>query len=326
MFAANPDLAFVSYRVGHYNREQSLLTSLFALSVDLGDTLTKMGAYAINSPFSFQGGYTLLSMTSLREVGFWSNNTVVDDADLSCKIYASGRKGIYLSDTRIYGEDPQSLEVWKKQAARVSQGWGKCIVLHGPKIIGSKTLSLWRRLALLLFLAGPFSSLSWLIVSFLSGIAIILGVSSPSSSIFNSPAYTLLLTIPLISYFAAAAYSLHVQGIMTGRNLALVPLISYTGYSMITATSVGFLSGIAGRTGYFFRTPKSGPVLELNRTGYFHNIGFDRISIVEAILAVSALTISVVVMFRGVWFLGLSLIGFGILTLKSMRLSRLFEK
>src|SRR5215471_6439925 len=38
-FEDEPDLGFVSYRVGHYNREQNLITRLFALSIDLGDTL-----------------------------------------------------------------------------------------------------------------------------------------------------------------------------------------------------------------------------------------------------------------------------------------------
>src|SRR5437764_1280512 len=81
---------FVSFRVGHYNREQNLTTRLFALQLDQGDTVTKMGAYSIDSPYSFQGGFVLVSMDVLRQVGFWTKDSIVEDAELSCRIYCAG--------------------------------------------------------------------------------------------------------------------------------------------------------------------------------------------------------------------------------------------
>ena len=66
----DPRIGFVSFRVGHYNREQNLTTRLFALQQDQGDTVAKMGAYSIDAPYSFQGGFVLVSMAVLREVGF----------------------------------------------------------------------------------------------------------------------------------------------------------------------------------------------------------------------------------------------------------------
>ena len=322
-FEDQSDVAFVSFRVGHYNREQSIITRLFALSLDLGDTLAKMGAYAINSPFSFQGGFTLISTKTLKDVGYWSNNSIVDDADLSCKVYASGRRGVYLSDVRIFGEDPQTLETWKKQAARVSQGWANCVSTHWRTILHTPHMSRWRRIALLLFLLGPFASLSWIVVSFVSALAVVLQISSASGSIFSSPWYILFISVPISAYFISAAYSLRIQRIMTGRNLLLIPLLSYTGYCMLTASSLGFLNGLIGRSGFFFRTPKSGEGRGSAETDYFRSLTFGKVAVVEAVLSVAALVISILVMIDGVWFLGLTLLGFGLLTLKSMNLSRL---
>ncbi len=322
-FENHKDMGFVSFRVGHYNRHQSIITRLFALSLDLGDTLTKMGAYIINSPFSFQGGFTLISARVLKDVGYWSTESITDDADLSCKVYSSGKRGIYLSDVRIYGEDPQTLEVWKKQAARVSQGWAKCVSTHWGTILRTPRLSRWRKIALLLFLLGPLSSLSWIVVSFLSAFAIAFGLSPAANSIFSNPAYIILVSLPISSYFISAAYSLRVQGIMTGRNLLLIPLLSYTGYCMLTASSIGFLNGLRGETGFFFRTPKAGEESRPTTTDYFRSLTFDKVGIVEAVLSIAALIMSVIVMISGVWFLGLTMLGFGLLTLKSMNLSRL---
>ena len=323
-FQLAPRIAFVSFRVGHYNREQNLITRLFALAQDQGDTLTKMGSYLLDAPYSFQGGFTLVDSAVLRQVGYWTNDSIVEDADLSCKIYAAGRRGVYLSDVKVFGEDPSSLEVWKKQAARVSQGWAKCARSNWGLIIHSPRLSLWRRFALLLFLLGPFSGLSWIVVTFVSALGLILGLSAPANSIFSSPAYIAIVTLPLISFFVSGAYALRVQKIMIARNVLLLPLLSYTSSCMMTAISIGFLNGIRGKPGVFFRTPKTG--LEGGETNkqYFRDIHFDRVAIAEVTLSMLALAIGVVVLMKGVWVLFISLAGFGILTLKSMKLSRLF--
>ncbi len=317
-----PETAFVSFRVGHYNREQNLITRLFALNLDLGDTQTKMGSYSINAPFSFQGGFTLLQTSSLRQVGFWSEQTITDDADVSGRIYISGKRGVYLSNVRIFSEDPPTLEVWKRQAARVAQGWAKCLSLHWRNILRSRNLSFPRKLALILMFANPVASLSWIVVTFLSGISLTLGLSEPANSIFSNPVYTFVLSLPIISYFASAAYALHVQKIITIRNLLLLPLISYTGYGMLAAISFGFLNGVRGQIGRFFRTPKSGPVPEGTNTSYFDSRQLDRTAVGEGLLATIALVMCVFVLLKGVWFLSLSLLGFGLLTLKAMNLSR----
>ena len=325
-FRVDPKIGFVSFRVGHYNREQNLITKLFALQQDQGDTISKMGAYAINAPFSYQGGFTLISTPLLRKVGLWTNNSIVDDADISCKVYSAGWKGVYLSDTKILGEDPQSLEVWKKQATRVAQGWAKCARSNWWRVLTCKNLSIWRRFGLLMTLLGPFSALSWIVVTFVSAVALLFGLTAPSSSIFSNPIYVILVTLPVVAFFISGAYALWVQKIMTGDRLLLLPLISYTSSGLMTAISIGFLSGISGVHGSFFRTPKTGPEANLATRQYFRDIRLDRNAIAEGVLASVAIVLSISIIEKGVWLLFLSLLGFGVLTIKSMNISRLFAK
>src|SRR5207247_8436367 len=323
-FSRDPRIGFVSFRVGHYNREQNLTTRLFALQLDQGDTVTKMGAYSIDSPYSFQGGFVLVSMDVLRQVGFWTKDSIVEDAELSCRIYCAGYRGVYLSNVRIFSEDPSSLEVWKKQAARVAQGWAKCAIANGPKILKCKNLSVWRRIVLFSTLVGPFQGLSWVVVTFVSALGLIFGLSAPSNSIFSSPIYIIIVTLPVVSFFASGIYALYIQKIMSPHNLAILPLLSYTSSCMTTAIMIGFLNGVRGKTGFFFRTPKHG----LGRDGnmqYHRDIRIDRIAIAEGILATMALAMSIIVLLEGVWALALTLVGFGALTLKSMNLSRVFS-
>ena len=318
----DPGFGFVSFRVGHYNREQNLITRLFALQLDQGDSVVKMGSYSINAPISFQGGFTLVRMSALRNVGFWVSDSIVEDADLSCRLYCAGYRGIYLSSVRIFSEDPSSLEVWKKQAARVAHGWAKCASANWKMILSSGKLSLWRRIALLSTFLGPFQGLSWIVVTFVSALGLILGLSAPSNSIFTNPGFIILATIPLVTFFVSGAYALYIQKIMTARNVILLPLLSYTGSCMTTAIMIGFLNGMRGKAGFFFRTPKYGQE-HSGEERYHRDIQLDKIALAEGILSALALAMSVAVLLQGVWALALTLAGFGVLTLKSMNLKRL---
>jgi glycosyltransferase involved in cell wall biosynthesis len=320
---SHPRTAFVSYRYGHYNRDYNMVTKLFALTQDLGDTLSKMGAYRIDAPFSYQGGQTLIRTKDLREVGLWSNQRIADDADVSIKMYLAGKRGIYLSNVKIMSEDPETLEAWKKQVGRTSQGWWRCIANYWRDIFSAPGVSLRKRVGLVLMLMAPFSSLSWIIVTFLSTFAVVFNVIPPAFSIFSSPVYAAMVAVPFVISMASAAWALKVQGLMTARNVALIPLLGYAQGGMLVLGSMGFFYGVFDRMGFFlYRTPKSGPVPEMTKTSYFQHLSNDRNSIVEAVLGAAGIFCAWFVLIHGVWFLALSMFGFGLFTLKSMNLTR----
>src|SRR5438309_8191873 len=135
----------------------------------------------------------------------------------------------------------------------------------------------------------------------------------------------MIVTLPQVSFFLSGDYALNVQKIMTAKKLLLLPLISYTSLCMTTAICIGFLEGIRGRPGFFFRTPKSGVEGSERTRQYFRDVRYDRIAIAEAVFAILAISIGLVVLTSGVWFLSLTLVGFGVMTLKSMSLSRILR-
>ncbi len=319
---SHPRASFVSFRYGHYNRNYNMITRLFALYQDIGDTLSKMGAYRIDVPFSFQGGFALVRAKDLRGVGQWSNERIADDGDVSIKMYLAGKRGIYLSSVKIMSEDPSTLEAWKKQVARTSQGWWRCIAKYWRGIITAPDVSWKTKAGLLLMLLGPFSGFSWIIVTFLSAFTVIGGVVQPVNSIFNNPFYIGLVAVPFAISLASGAWALWVQGLMTARNVLLIPFLGYATGAMLSLGSVAFFYGVFDRTGFFkYRTPHGGSE-EATKKSYFRHLTNDKNAIVEAVLATAAIVLAVIVLLDGVWFLSLSLVGFGIFTLKSMNLSR----
>jgi cellulose synthase/poly-beta-1,6-N-acetylglucosamine synthase-like glycosyltransferase len=315
--------SFVSFRYGHYNRDYNLSTRLFALSQDLADTTSKMGAYLVDAPFSFQGGFTLVRTKDLREVGQWTNGRIADDTDISIKFYLKGKRGIYLSNVSIMSEDPSTLEAWKKQVARTSQGWWRCIAKYWKPIIIARDISFRRKLGLFLMLAATFSSLNWILITFLSAFAIIFSVISPANSIFNNPIFIAALAIPYAITLLSAAWALKVQNIMTVRNLMLIPALVYAEISVVTLSSFGFFYGVFDRTGFFnYRTPKSGSGEDGTRSHYFQGLANDRNGIIEGALSITGIVLGVLVLFHGTWFLSLAMVGFALATLKSMNLTR----
>jgi len=320
---SHPRASFVSFRYGHYNRNYNIITRLFALYQDMGDTLSKMGAYRIDVPFSFQGGFALVRTDDLRGVGQWSNERIADDGDVSIKMYLAGKRGIYLSSVKIMSEDPSTLEAWKKQVARTSQGWWRCIAKYWRNIVKAPDVDIKTKAGLLLMLLGPFSGFSWIIVTFLSAFAVIGGIVQPANSIFNNPFYIGMVAIPFAISLASGAWALWVQGLMTARNVILIPMIGYATGAMLSLGSVAFFYGIFNRTGFFkYRTPHGGSGGEATKKSYFRHLTNDKNAIVEGVMAFAAILLAGLVFLDGVWFLSLSLLGFGIFTLKSMNLSR----
>jgi cellulose synthase/poly-beta-1,6-N-acetylglucosamine synthase-like glycosyltransferase len=321
----HPRASFVSYRYGHYNRDYNMVTKLFALTQDIGDTISKMGSYQIDAPFSAQGGQTLVRTKDLREVGGWTNQRIADDTDISIKLYLAGKRGIYLSGVKIMSEDPSTLEAWKKQVGRTSQGWWRCIAHYWTAIITARGVSLRKKAGLLLMLMSPFSSLSWIVVTFLSTIAVVFNLIPPATSIFNSPVYVGIVAVPFAVSLASGAWALKVQGLMTWRNVALIPMLGYATGGMLVLGSIGFFYGVFDRMGFFlYRTPKSGAAKEMTKTSYFRHLRNDRNSIVEFVLGAAGIVFAWFVFIHGVWFLALSMFGFGLFTLKSMNLTRYF--
>ncbi|MBI3840488.1 MAG: glycosyltransferase [Thaumarchaeota archaeon] len=316
-------LSFVSYRVGHYNREKNLVTRAFALFQDSVDSLQKMGATRLSVPFSLQGGFVLADAAGLKEVGYWREGVLAEDADLSCRLFSAGLKGGYLSSSELPSEDPSSLRVWKRQAARVAQGWAQCLRANFTTIVRSKSLDPARKALLLLTMLSPFAALSWLTVTLSTAVAIVFGGLDPSASIFGNPLYIVAVTVPVAVFYIAGVHSLSLRKMLSLRNLALLPALSYMITSMFTISAISFVSGLAGRPGHFFRTPKGGASGESADDQGGEGTGT---LVLEGLLSILAVSLSLPTFLRGGTLLGLSLFGFGAATLKSMEFSRFFMR
>jgi len=323
-FQTHPDAAFVSFRVGHYNRNFNMITSLFAVSQDQGDTIAKMGSYLLNFPYSGQGGYIMYKSSDIRQVGLWSEQVSTDDANISWKLYAIGKRGVYLSNAKIMSEDPETLEIWKKRYAQIQMGWIKLVSENFTKTVKSKNISFRDKIALFLTFFSPFTNVSWIITSFISGFSLVFAWQTSSNSVFSSPLYIIVVTVPTVVFYLSAFYALKVQDIVTPRNLLMIPILTYTSACMVILGAISFVRGIFKRKAVFFRTPKTGVNKFTKDVDYNRDIKLDGMAYLEIAFSIVGIFLGAYSFYDGVWVLGLSMFGFSILTIKSLNLSRLF--
>lgn len=324
-FQIHPDASFVSFRVGHYNRYFNTITALFAVSQDQGDTISKMGSYLPNFPFSGQGGYIMYKSSDIRRVGLWSEHIEIDDAKISWKLYTAGTRGIYLSNARIMSEDPETLEIWKKRAYQIQKGWTKIASVYFSKTIRSKDISARDKFILFLTYLSPFTNLSWIITSFLSGFSLVFAWQAPSTSVFSNPIYVVIVTVPTVVFYLSAFYALKVQKIVTTRNLIMIPVLTYASACMIILGAIAFIQGLFRKSTPYFKTPKSGEKKFTKDIDYNRELKLWKVSYLELAFSLVGAFLGAWSLYVGVWVLGLSMFGFSILTIKSLNLSRLLK-
>lgn len=312
--------SFAQFRVGYYNRHYNFTTRLFALSQDLMDTSVKKGSAFLGKPFSIQGGFTLIRRRDLLEILQMKLESITEDTEITVLLNLSGKKGTYLSYSKILSEAPFDLEIWKKQSLRVAQGWGLIVRNHGKKILGSRKMSFSEKAGLFLLLLLPFSNVSWIIVNIFSSVFTFWAFTIRLPFDLGGPFYSIFLFVPSIPFFLSGAYSLYFEGLFKPKELILIPALSYIGACTVVLGAYGFISGLLGKSGYFYRTPKMGTDGGEKGVKKLYERVDVPLLIFEIIVSSLGFVLGSMMAISGNYLPALTLMGFGAVTFKSMNL------
>ncbi|MCP8304869.1 MAG: glycosyltransferase [archaeon] len=308
--------SFLSFKPDHINRNYNWVTRAYALAIDLNDTVEGIGRVCLNIPFCYNGGCSLLRKDYVDQVGGWTPNTLIDDRDLSCKLFSSGKNGFFIKDLKVPGEDPPLFEAWKRQTARTAEGAGQCMRLHLLKIWRSK-ISFVQKVELSLLITWPLASIGWLVATSIAALGLIFGFQV-APSLFQNPIYITLITIPAIIIFMAQLYALRLYGQRILGNIHTLILSPYCQTSMAIANSISFIKGLFGFGYEFFRTPKYGLKGKEGDWKGRYRIGMCKLSYLELVTALTSGVLSIVAFLNWSYFLGLNLLAFFAITLWSL--------
>jgi cellulose synthase/poly-beta-1,6-N-acetylglucosamine synthase-like glycosyltransferase len=117
---ADPRLAFVQARLDYRNRERNLLTRAQALELDTFLAYEQAARNWGGIPTTFNGTCGVWRRQAIEDAGGWSGRSLVEDQDLSFRVFALGWRCRNLVSVSVEGELPESFDVLAMQRQR----WG----------------------------------------------------------------------------------------------------------------------------------------------------------------------------------------------------------
>jgi cellulose synthase/poly-beta-1,6-N-acetylglucosamine synthase-like glycosyltransferase len=138
-FASEDDLACLQAPLNYYNRNENLLTQLFAIEYG---TLFRMQLPALERlglPIPLGGTSNHIRMDVLQQAKGWDAFNVTEDADLGVRLSYLGKR-ISLLDSITLEEAPITLRSWFKQRSRWIKGYMQTwlVYMRNPKQLKNK--------------------------------------------------------------------------------------------------------------------------------------------------------------------------------------------
>jgi cellulose synthase/poly-beta-1,6-N-acetylglucosamine synthase-like glycosyltransferase len=248
--------AVVQTRWEHINRNESILTQVQAMALDMHFSIEQSGREKTGVFLNFNGTAGIWRKSAIEDAGDWEADTLTEDLDLSYRAQMKGWRIKYLEDVTSPAELPAYMSAIKSQQHRWNKGGAQVARKHLLHILGS-TLP-WK-----IKIHATFHLLN-------STVFLALLITSISSIIINSCFDSWPLAEPLkhaSSIFLIAVVALALNFFIAYRKFSrkhlvffpfyfLAFLIIAMGLSIHNARAV--IGGLTGKTSDFIRTPKVG--------------------------------------------------------------------
>lgn len=248
--------AVVQTRWEHINRNESILTQVQAMALDMHFSIEQSGREKMGVFLNFNGTAGIWRKSAIVDAGDWEADTLTEDLDLSYRVQMKGWKIKYLENVASPAELPSYMSAIKSQQHRWNKGGAQVARKHLLRIIGSA-------LPLKIKIHAAFHLLN-------STVFLALLMTSIASIIINScfdlwPLAESLTYVSLIFFIALVALALNffmAYHKFSDKPLVLFPfyfiafLIIAMGLSIHNARAV--IGGLLGKSSDFIRTPKVG--------------------------------------------------------------------
>jgi cellulose synthase/poly-beta-1,6-N-acetylglucosamine synthase-like glycosyltransferase len=202
------DVVCLQARLNYYNRDDNILTRLFAIEYAAWFDFMLRGLEYLRIPIPLGGTSNHLNIRKLKELGEWDPFNVTEDADLGIRLAQAGYKTALL-DSITLEEAPIHFMSWLKQRTRWIKGYMQTWLVHMREPI-----SLYRSLGsrgfwgFQFFIGGPclvflLAPMLWIIAIFWLTQDVNLPLESKLPTWFwGTGIFSLIAGILLHSYFA----------------------------------------------------------------------------------------------------------------------------
>lgn len=135
---ADPQLAAVTGKFRAYNRKKNWLTRMINLETLAFQWIIQAGRWQFLSIAFISGTNFVIRRPVLREIGYWNGNSLVEDSELTFRIYENGYKVRFLPAAVTWEQEPETLKIWLRQRTRWARGNGHIIKDYGKRLFKAR--------------------------------------------------------------------------------------------------------------------------------------------------------------------------------------------
>ncbi len=248
-------VAVVQTRLGHLNREFSLLTVAQALGIDGHFAVEQPARFWGNLLLNFNGTAGVWRKAAIEDAGGWTHDTLTEDLDLSYRAQLRGWRIVYRPDLVCPAELPVLITGFKSQQRR----WAKGAIQTAFKLlptIARAPFSLWTKYQAFIHMTYYMIYPAMLTVILLSVPLLRAREAGQGESILLDVG--LALTLGILGPAFLLLYAQRVLDPGWLRRVWRLPAIMIIGVGVGWSTSTAVLDALWRRDLEFARTPKFG--------------------------------------------------------------------
>ncbi len=133
--ARDPTLAAAVGKFRCLNRDRNLLTRFINIETLAFQWIVQAGRWALLDVTTLPGTNFVMRKSVLDEVGGWDEDALTEDAELSIRIYETGRRIRLVPDAVTWEQEPEQLAVWFRQRRRWARGHNYVLAKHLRRLL-----------------------------------------------------------------------------------------------------------------------------------------------------------------------------------------------
>ena len=132
---ADPSLAACVGKFRCINRTRNLLTRFINIECLAFQWIMQAGRWALLGVTTLPGTNFVIWRSVLDEVGGWDHDALTEDAELTIRIYETGRCIRFIPRAVTWEQEPEKLSVWFRQRTRWARGHNYVLAKHARRLL-----------------------------------------------------------------------------------------------------------------------------------------------------------------------------------------------
>jgi cellulose synthase/poly-beta-1,6-N-acetylglucosamine synthase-like glycosyltransferase len=136
--ARQPELAAAVGKFRCINRNRNLLTRFINIESLAFQWIVQAGRWALIGVTTLPGTNFVFRKTALFEAGGWDEEALTEDAELTIRLYETGKRIRFVPDAVTWEQEPERLAVWFRQRTRWARGHNYVLSKHLSRLLHLK--------------------------------------------------------------------------------------------------------------------------------------------------------------------------------------------